>query len=93
MTPHLDPSMTLGDLFTISTFIVAIAGAYYGLKGQLEVFRSELSAHGETLNAHADKMDEHDSAIKDVFGKVERILGRLEVQTERRTHPRGSHGS
>lgn len=86
--PHLDLTITLGNIIELAGILMGMVGIYYKAMNRFSGLEQTLTDHAGRLTEHSSKMGQHENELKEIFGQVQNIMGRLEIATERRSHPR-----
>ncbi len=87
--PHFDGTISLGNILTVVGFFWALwmAGSrlYVYMDRRVSVFENVLKDHARTLIDHANRMEKQDDLLIKLVGDVQRLVGRMEAETVRRS--------
>lgn len=83
-----DWSINLGSVLTALSFLVGIWLASLTLTRRLTTFEGTVTIHTDALAQHVRWMEKQDNLLLQLVGDVQRLIGRLDAQTERRREPR-----
>jgi hypothetical protein len=92
---HWDGTVTLGTIMTMITIIGTMWVAYFAfvrrIEIQIAVYGTMLSGHGEHLKVHDQKfekvderMKQHEEDTTEIVGVVQRLVGRSDIELDRR---------
>lgn len=77
-------AIVLGTLPVVITLItIAI-----NIGRRLGTFEQTLAGHAQMLDRHADRMERYESSTITFVGDLQRLVGRVEVLSDRREHSR-----
>lgn len=74
---NYSPDITLGNIIMVVTLIVAVAGAYHGLKGQIAVIVASIAADRERLNRLEQRHEQRMSKLEDNDQRLTQIVQQL----------------
>lgn len=74
---HFTPEVTLGNILIVVSMIVSVAGAFFSLKGRMDVFTVMFSAVKENLEAHNRRADRTEVRNEERFAKLEDTSAKL----------------
>lgn len=60
---QLQLTMTFGDLIVAGTTAIAVVGAYYAVKGNLQALTESVKRIAETVDGQGKKLEEHSETI------------------------------
>lgn len=98
--PFIDYTLSIGDLMQAGAIVVAIAGAYFGMRGQVDILRVELGYHAKAVTDSSARLEavvrdvgslrtEVVAVVRDVenlTARTENLTERIDSITERRRH-------
>lgn len=76
--PHIDLTITLGNLIEMGVIAGTLFGLYAKFIGQFSSLKTTLENHGEQLERHADRMEKYEAGMFQIVGQVQRVMGRLD---------------
>lgn len=95
---NFNPEITLGNLLIAASTLVSVAGAYFNLKGRMEVFATLIEAHNKRVDrmelaaeARLVRLENNDIRLTDI---VQELIGqnneriRWDGRVDRRDHER-----
>lgn len=87
---QFDQTIRLGDIVTMSGIITAFLAAAWRFMDRLKSLERTLNSHSDILTGHSSRMQEYERGMRDIIGDVQRVIGRLDLISERRRSPRSS---
>lgn len=85
---HFEWTINLGNLITAIVFVLGLWGTSMKLTARATTFENRLSEHTLAITHHSDRMGKQDDLLLTIIRDVERLIGRLDAQTERRRERR-----
>lgn len=78
------PELSLGNILLVVTMIVAIAGGYHGIKGQIAVIVTSMAADRERFNRLERRHEERMTKLEDNDHRLTEIVQQLMGQQAER---------
>lgn len=92
---NFNPEVTLGNILTIATFVVAVVGAFYTLKGKSDVLIIIIQQYNERFARMETRHEQRLTKLEDNDQKLTQMVQQLIGQNEERRrwdgHERRNH--
>lgn len=83
MIPHLDGTITVGNLLTILSMVLVVFAAWHSFKLWISVEIAKIMVtlveHTKSIAYHTDRLDKFEDAHKGLIRDMQQLIGQVDI--------------